>query len=127
MLVRITGVTTFLALRPTGCVLLGLGPVYASVGAFGTGDGKRGALAGSLGPGVHADVLVKDKVPDDGWPGRVRGDVVVVLWCEGTEGRETGPGDGWEVVVLVVVSDLRDYLDMGVRGMMRYSRCKREC
>ena len=67
---------------------------------------ERNALLGSLDTCKDAHLGVADKVHDDHGPTWVRRNHVIELGCEGAQGRETGPRNGWEIMMLVVVSHL---------------------
>ena len=71
------------------------------------GSGASG-LAEALRARKDANLGVANEVDDDHRPGRVRGDRVVELGRERTERRQPRPRHGREVVVLVVVANLRD-------------------
>ena len=71
--------------------------------------------------GVRAHVLVEDEVPDNLDPGRVVGEVVVVLGGQALDLGQARVGDVGEVVVLVVVAhveeDKVERAVVGVRGL----------
>lgn len=60
----------------------------------------------ALDAAADADVLVEDEAPDDVDPALVAGELVVELAGDLVEPGQAGPGDGGEVVVLVVEADV---------------------
>lgn len=60
----------------------------------------------TLDTAAHADLLVEDEAPDGVDPALVAGEGVVELGGDLVEGVKAGPGDGGEVVVLVVQADV---------------------
>lgn len=66
---------------------------------------KTAALL-ALDTAVEADILVPDEAPDDIGPALVAGQVLVEGAGGIVDGGQTGPRDGREVVVLVVVADV---------------------
>lgn len=60
----------------------------------------------ALDTAAHANVLIKDEAPDGVAPALVTGQGVVKLVSNVSHSVETGPGDGGEVMVLVVKTDV---------------------
>ena len=63
-------------------------------------------LSGPLAPRPHANLGVKDEPERHSWPTRVLRKRVVKLGREFAQRGQSGPGNGWEIVVLIVVSHL---------------------
>lgn len=61
-------------------------------------------------PTPHPNLGVEDKVKSDHGPTLVVREGVVEVACELLESWKTSPGDGGEVVVFVVVSDLLSFI-----------------
>lgn len=49
---------------------------------------------------------IANEVHNDHGPAWMRRNRIIKLVCKGTKGRETGPRNGWEIMVLVVISHL---------------------
>jgi hypothetical protein len=60
----------------------------------------------ALDTAAHTNVLIKDEAPDGVAPALVTGQRVVEFVSNISHSMETGPGDGGEVVVLVVKTDI---------------------
>lgn len=67
---------------------------------------ERSSLLGSLHTCEDANFRIADEVYDDHGPTWVRRNRVVKLGCEGTKSRETCPRDGWEIMMLIMISHL---------------------
>ena len=66
--------------------------------------GRALSLCGTLDAAVWADRVVKDVAQDDTRPRLALRQAVVELWRNLPHLRQIGPGDIWEVVVLIVVA-----------------------